>query len=164
MGLWSMLFRWWDGPTLGTALFTRSNGREVGRDGEGNVYFESADRARRWVIYAGENDSSRVPPEWHLWLHRTRDAAPTTAPLATRPWERPWRPNPTGTAAVELPRGALAAGGRRAAATADYRAWEPDGDHYMKQPDGDHYMKQPDGDHRIKQPDGDHSPPSPDAG
>jgi NADH:ubiquinone oxidoreductase subunit len=125
MGLFSMLFTWWDGPTLGTAMLTRKHGREVGRDGQGNIYYETADGARRWVIYAGENDSSRVPPEWHLWLHRTRDKAPTDAPLAVRPWEKPWRPNPTGTPLAEVPKGALARGGERARAAADYRAWTP---------------------------------------
>jgi NADH:ubiquinone oxidoreductase subunit len=126
MGLWSMLFKWWDGPTLGTALFTRCRGREVGRDALGNIYYETADGARRWVVYPGENDSSRVPPEWHGWLHRTRMAPPTDAPLPKRPWERPWRPNPTGTPLAELPKGALARGGARAKAAADYRAWTPD--------------------------------------
>ncbi|MFN7173812.1 MAG: NADH:ubiquinone oxidoreductase subunit NDUFA12 [Thermaurantiacus tibetensis] len=127
MGLLSMLFTWWRGPTLGTAMFTRSKGREVGRDGFGNVYYETADGSRRWVIYAGENDSSQVPPEWHLWLHRTRRDPPTTAPLTVRPWERAWRPNPTGTPFAERPAGALEAGGRRAPAKADYRAWTPEG-------------------------------------
>lgn len=126
MSLFSMLFRWWDGPTLGTAIFTRNHGRAVGQDGEGNRYYESRDGKRRWVIYAGENDSSRVPPEWHLWLHHTRAEPPTSAPLPQRPWERPWRPNPTGTPVRELPRGALARGGKRAPSAADYRAWTPD--------------------------------------
>jgi NADH:ubiquinone oxidoreductase subunit len=126
MSLFSMLFRWWDGPTLGTAIFTRRNGREVGRDADGNVYYQTADGSRRWVVYAGETDSSRVPPEWHLWLHHTRADPPTSVPLPQRQWERPWRRNPTGTAARELPRGALARGGQRAPSTADYRAWTPD--------------------------------------
>ncbi len=125
MGLFSLLFTWWNGQTLGTWLDTRLSGREVGRDGEGNRYFESGS-GRRWVVYAGEADPSRVPPEWHLWLHRTRDRPPTEVPLAVKPWERPWRPNPTGTPAAELPRGALARGGARAPTIADYRPWTPD--------------------------------------
>lgn len=125
MGLFRMLFTWWNGQTLGTWLDTRLAGREVGRDGDGNRYYQSRD-GRRWVVYAGETDSSRVPPEWHLWLHHTRANPPTEVPLPTKAWERPWRPNPTGTAAAELPRGALAAGGVRAPTTADYRPWTPD--------------------------------------
>jgi len=128
------IFTWWSGSTFGTWLMTVTRGREVGRDSEGNVYYTERDnragnragnRARRWVIYAIDNDSSRVPPEWHLWLHKTRRDPPNEAPLAVKAWERPWRPNPTGSDKAEIPRGALAAGGRRAAAAADYRAWQP---------------------------------------
>ncbi len=122
------LFTWWQGLTFGTWHTTRFHGREVGRDGDGNVYYEGksdADRRRRWVIYAGDNDSSRVPPEWHGWLHHSRAQAPTEAPLPIKAWERPWRPNPTGSDAAERPAGALLAGGKRAAAAADYRAWQP---------------------------------------
>ncbi|WP_448578995.1 NADH:ubiquinone oxidoreductase subunit NDUFA12 [Thermaurantiacus sp.] len=126
MSIFARIFGWWQGPTLGTALFTRSRGREVGRDSLGNIYYETADGKRRWVIYPGETDSSQVPPEWHLWLHHTRQEPPTARPLVTRAWERPWRPNPTGTTAREVPRGALEAGGRRAPAAADYRAWTPE--------------------------------------
>lgn len=126
MSILSKLLTWWNGPTLATALFTRAHGREVGRDSLGNIYYETADGSRRWVIYRGENDSSRVPPEWHLWLHRTRTTPPTKAPLPVRPWERPWRPNPTGTTLAERPPGALEAGGRRARTTADYRPWIPE--------------------------------------
>lgn len=126
MSLISRLLTWWRGPTLGTAMFTRSHGREVGRDALGNIYYETADGRRRWVIYPDENESSRVPPEWHLWLHHTRQSPPTEAPLPVRPWERPWRPNPTGTALAERPPGALEAGGHRARTTADYRAWTPE--------------------------------------
>lgn len=124
----SRAFTWWNGPTIGTALWTRRNGREAGRDGAGNIYYQTADGKRRWVIYAQGTDSSQVPPEWHLWLHRTRDAAPTDAPLTVRPWEQPWRPNPTGTAAAELPPGSLLAGGRRPRSAGDYGSWTPDGD------------------------------------
>jgi NADH:ubiquinone oxidoreductase subunit len=118
------IFTWWTGSTWGTWLNTVRNGREAGRDADGNVYY--ADKAgRRWVIYAVDTDSSRVPPEWHLWLHKTRMDAPTDVPLPVKAWERPWRPNPTGSDRAELPGGALAAGGRRAAAAADYRPWTP---------------------------------------
>jgi NADH:ubiquinone oxidoreductase subunit len=126
MGMFSTLFTWWNGATLGTWLNTRLSGRLVGEDADGNRYYTDKAGRRRWVIYAGETDSSRVPPEWHLWLHHSRAEPPSEVPLPAKAWEQPWRPNPTGTAAAELPQGALRAGGVRAAATADYRAWTPD--------------------------------------
>ena len=81
---------------------------------------------RRWVIYNGVPEASRVPPEWHLWLHKTSDLTPDQQPIPPRIWEKPWSPNPTGTAAAHLPSGALPAGGHRAKATGDYRAWTPE--------------------------------------
>ncbi|MFA7440961.1 MAG: NADH-ubiquinone oxidoreductase subunit NDUFA12 family protein [Sphingomonadaceae bacterium] len=119
------IFTWDSGSTLGTWLATR-RGTEVGQDGDGNRYYESRDGAKRWVIYAVDNDSSRVPPEWHGWLHRTRKSLPTETPLPVKAWEKPWRPNPTGTAHPDLPSGALAAGGVRQPSSADYRAWTPE--------------------------------------
>lgn len=119
------IFSWWSGKTFGTWLYTLRRGSEVGRDGDGNVYYEDPRSGRRWVIYAVDNDSSRVPPEWHVWLHKTRLEPPSEVPLVQRPWEKPWRPNPTGSAHTELPSGALAASGQRAPAAADYRPWTP---------------------------------------
>ena len=128
MGLFSSWFTWWHGPGLGTSLFTRRRGTEVGRDDAGNIYYRwaSPQGERRWVIYAGTPEATRVPPEWHLWLHKTRALPPTEEPLTTRIWERPWTPNATGTPAAHLPSGAIAKGGRRARATGDYRAWSPE--------------------------------------
>ncbi|HWL47496.1 MAG TPA: NADH:ubiquinone oxidoreductase subunit NDUFA12 [Sphingomonadaceae bacterium] len=130
MGLLKSIFTWWDGATIGTSFFTRRNGRKVGEDALGNVYFETKSGARgqprRWVIYNGANDASRVPPEWHGWLHGTLDDPPDRALPPARAWEKPALPNLTGTAAAYRPAGALERGGRRAAATGDYEAWTPD--------------------------------------
>ncbi len=123
------IFTWWTGSSFGTWLKTVFKGREVGRDADGNIYYETrAGKSgdRRWVIYAVDNDASRVPPEWHLWLHRTRADPPSEVPLPVKAWERPWRPNPTGSAMAERPKGSLATGTRRQGSAADYRAWSPD--------------------------------------
>lgn len=127
MGLFSNIFTWWHGPGIGTVLFTRS-GSEVGRDDQGNIYYRKGSGAteRRWVIYNGVPEASRIPPEWHLWMHKTTALPPSEAPLVPRVWERPWIPNQTGTVSAHVPSGSLDAGGRRAKATGDYRAWSPD--------------------------------------
>jgi NADH:ubiquinone oxidoreductase subunit len=77
MGFWSRTFTWWSGDTWGTKLFTWRFGDEVGRDDRGNVYYQSKkDPSRRWVVYPGDNDGSRVPPGWSLWLRGTIDRLP----------------------------------------------------------------------------------------
>ena len=128
MGLLSNIFTWWNGATIGTALFSRRNGVRVGADIAGNTYFQSKKpidgRTRRWVIYNGPNDASRVEPDWHGWLHNSTDVVPTDLPPA-RVWQKAPLPNLTGTAAAYRPAGALERGGNRAAATGDYEAWSP---------------------------------------
>jgi len=122
------IFTWWNGATIGTLLFSKLNGTRVGEDPLGNIYYEGGrgvdGRPRRWVIYSGSNDASRVPPEWHGWLHHSTDLTPDRLPAA-RPWQMEPLPNMTGTDAAHMPRGALQKGGHRAAATGDYEAWSP---------------------------------------
>ena len=131
MGIFSKLFTWWDGATIGTSLFSALNGEQVGTDVQGNKYFRSkkegpGGRERRWVIYEGANDASRVPSEWHGWLHGAFDDVPESRLPPARIWEADYTPNATGTGGAYLPQGALQRGGRRAAATGDYEAWSPD--------------------------------------
>jgi NADH:ubiquinone oxidoreductase subunit len=134
MGFFSKLFTWWDGATIGTALFSALNGEHVGTDAQGNEYFRakrkpaqgtSAGNERRWVMYNGPNDASRVPPEWHGWLHHSYDELPQSHLPPPKIWQVDYTPNATGTAAAYRPQGALERGGKRAAATGDYEAWSP---------------------------------------
>ena len=130
MGFFAKLFTWWDGATIGTALFSALNGEQVGTDGAGNAYFRSKKKTgapeKRWVIYQGANDASRVPAEWHGWLHGQYVELPESNLPPPRIWEADYEPNRTGSAAAYRPQGALERGGRRAPATGDYEAWTPD--------------------------------------
>src|SRR6218665_1925670 len=103
MGFFKNLFTWWDGATTGTALFSWKNGSKVGEDPLGNRYFEG--KGRRWVMYAGSNDVSRVPPEWYAWLTRQIDVVPDALPPAPK-FLRAATPNLTGTADAYRPTGA----------------------------------------------------------
>ena len=78
------------------------------------------------MIYHGANDASRVPPEWHGWLHHSYDELPESHLPPAKVWELDHTPNVTGTVRAYRPQGALERGGRRAAATGDYEAWSPD--------------------------------------
>ena len=136
MGILGKIFTWWDGATIGTSLWSSMNGEHVGTDAQGNKYYRAkkAEKAgqpfagmeRRWVIYAGSNDTSRVPSEWHGWLHHSYDELPESHLAPSKIWEADYEPNATGTVAAYRPAGALERGGRRAPATGDYEAWTPD--------------------------------------
>lgn len=126
------IFGWWDGATIGTLFTVGRRGELVGADEFGNRYYESRDRVsydgrrRRWVIYNGYAEASKVPPDWHGWLRYTFNEPPTVAPLPRRAWEKPHLPNLSGTPMAWRPQGSLAAEGRRPAATGDYEAWKPE--------------------------------------
>ena len=127
MGIFANAFTWWNGASWGTMITSRRNGEEVGRDDAGNVYFRHRkDPARRWVIYDGSNDSSRVPPGWNAWLRGTIDELPEAALPARRSFEQPPRPNLTGTREAYRPDGSMGGKGIRAPATGDYQAWTPE--------------------------------------
>ena len=126
MGFFGKIFTWWDGATVGTSLFTWRNGRKVGTDLHGNVYYQDKKGQRRWVIYNGPNDASRIPPDWYAWMHRMIEGLPDEAlPPAPKFLKTP-SPNRTGTPQAYRPSGALEAGGQRAAASGDYEAWTPE--------------------------------------
>jgi NADH:ubiquinone oxidoreductase subunit len=126
MGFFKNLFTWWEGATLGTALYTRRQGVKVGDDALGNVYYRSKNGSRRWVIYNGSNDASRIPPDWYSWIHRQIDGTPDESLPPAPKFLRPPTPNLTGTPLAYRPAGALERGGRRAAASGDYEAWTPE--------------------------------------
>jgi NADH:ubiquinone oxidoreductase subunit len=129
MGLLKSVFTWWEGATIGTSLGLRGK-TKIGEDSLGNIYYSGGKDpngiTRRWVIYNGPNDASRIPPEWFSWLHHQIDEAPDQALPPKREWEQPWEPNHTGTRLAYRPPGALEAGGNRVRSTGDYEAWTPD--------------------------------------
>ena len=81
-----MLNRW------GLLLFTKLFGQYIGTDGSNNIYYKTKNSApeKRWVIYNGIYDSSKIPAEWYSWLHFMLDSPPKKD-------TKIWIPNTTGT-------------------------------------------------------------------
>jgi len=134
LGFLSKIFTWWNGASAGAAWTIWRSGELVGEDQFGNRYYQErkggtgADgKTRRWVVYNGYADASRVPSDWHGWLHHTFDDAPAEAALPRRPWELDHEPNHTGTLRAYRPAGSLAFGSRRQRqeSSADYEPWTP---------------------------------------
>ncbi|HET7849748.1 MAG TPA: NADH:ubiquinone oxidoreductase subunit NDUFA12 [Pseudolabrys sp.] len=128
------LFTWWNTQTFGTQLWTWAYGEFVGEDEFGNRYYRTRGGKidpvlgfeRRWVIYNGYTEASTIPPSWHGWIHHIVDTPPTQEKYTARSWQKPHRPNLTGTPAALRPSGSTLAAGRRPRATGDYNAWVPD--------------------------------------
>lgn len=115
---------------LGTWITTRMYGKLVGEDAAGNRYYRSKrqplwGRERRWVDYRGCAEASKIPPEWHAWLHHLSPAPLTEAANRKRWWQKPHLPNLTGTPLAYRPKGHDLEGGHRARTTSDYEPWTP---------------------------------------
>lgn len=114
------------------SFVTLTRGKRVGEDQFGNTYFTGKAKPgykheRRWVIYNGEPEATKVPPEWHGWLHHQSDIIPSqTDQTFRRPWQKAHHENRTGTTLAYRPPGHILSGGKRDKATGDYQAWSPD--------------------------------------
>jgi NADH:ubiquinone oxidoreductase subunit len=118
------LLTWWNNQTLGTQIFTWRKGQKVGEDDQGNIFYQTRDSKRRWVIYNGECEASRISPDWHGWLHFTWNEPPATSALTHKSWEKPHQENLTGTALAYAPAGSI----RQPAPVdrKDYESWVPE--------------------------------------
>lgn len=127
------IFTWWNGATIGIRFTLGRRGVFIGKDELGNSYYEAKDtkdsydgRKRRYVVYNGYAEASKVSPDWHGWLHHTFEQPPTVEPLKRQSWERDHIPNLTGTVHAWRPQGSIARSGERQKATGDYEAWRPE--------------------------------------
>ena len=73
---------------------------KIGEDQFGNLYYSSNEKNylginKRYVYYKGLDESSKVPPIWHAWLHYLSDQIPADINLYN--WQKPYHPNLTGT-------------------------------------------------------------------
>ena len=115
---------WWNSQTLNTQFWTWRHGVRVGEDGAGNIFYQTKDGKRRWVIYGAEAEASQITPEWHGWLHHTWTEPPTELAVPRKAWEQPHKSNQTGTPGAYVPAGSLYRA--KPAPRSDYDAWRPE--------------------------------------
>ncbi len=82
------IFIWWNQETLGTKLKTIFSGKLVGVDSTGNKYYQNK-TGKRWVIYSGEIDASKIPGEWYSWMHFTNNRIENKHDLEKYNWQKP---------------------------------------------------------------------------
>lgn len=120
---------------IGTWLFTKLRGELVGEDLYGNRYYcerggrknvRNNGRQRRWVMYKGAPEGSKVPPVWHAWLHHTTAEPPVGKDGPLYAWQKVHMANMTGTPLAYRPPGSILKGGRRDKASGDYEPWRPE--------------------------------------
>ena len=126
MSLFSQLFTWWNGQTIGTRVYTARKGEYVGEDDRGNLFYQAESGKRRWVIYNGVAEASTVSPDWHGWLHHTYPEPPEDGQMPRQSWEKDHKPNLTGTDEAYHPPGSVLSASSRPRAGGDYEAWQPE--------------------------------------
>jgi len=86
---------------IGTIIYTWLYGKYIGEDEIGNKYYTNSNnlddkKTKRWVMFKGEIESSKIPPHWHAWLHKTVNAPPINYKHDYF-WQKDNKPNMTGT-------------------------------------------------------------------
>tara|TARA_B100001121_G_scaffold300675_1_gene310773 strand:+ start:2072 stop:2434 length:363 start_codon:yes stop_codon:yes gene_type:complete len=91
------ILTWWNRQTLGTRLQTIFFGNFVGEDEFGNKYYENKKRKKRWVIYKGEIEATKIPVDWYSWIHFIKNKIEETHELKKYDWQKKHLSNQTGT-------------------------------------------------------------------
>jgi len=100
-----IIFTWWNKQTIGTFIYTLFTGKFAGYDEFGNKYYYNS-KNKRWVIYKNRVESTKIPPEWHMWIHFLSKNAPTSS-LNKFNWQKKYEENLTGTSKAYRPEGSL---------------------------------------------------------
>ena len=105
INLFKQVFIWWNRQTIGTFVYTLFTGKFVGNDEFGNKYYTNK-KKKRWVIYKNEVEASKIPPEWHSWIHFLTHEIPSQD-MQKFLWQKKHVENLTGTNKAYRPEGSL---------------------------------------------------------
>ena len=100
--LFKEIFTWWNHQTFGTRLTIFFFGKFVGSDVYENKYYETK-KGKRFIIYNGEVDASKIPSEWYSWMHFTPNRIEKKHELQKYEWQKPHQSNLTGTEEAYYP-------------------------------------------------------------
>ena len=90
------IFTWWNHQTLGTRINTILFGKFAGKDQFGNKYYQNK-YGKRWVIYNGEVEATKIPNEWYSWMHYTNNKIENLHEVKKYNWQKEHMPNQTGS-------------------------------------------------------------------
>ena len=105
INFFKQIFIWWNRQTMGTFFYTLFTGKFVGNDEFGNRYYTNK-KGKRWVIYKDEVEASKIPSEWHQWIHFIKHQSPTKD-ITKFSWQKKHSENLTGTNKAYKPEGSL---------------------------------------------------------
>ena len=112
MSFLKQIFTWWHKQTLGTFVYTLLAGKFVGEDEFGNKYYSNSKGKKRWVIYKDRVESSKIPAEWHMWIHFLTNKIPSNESRRFK-WQKKHQENLTGTKKAHKPTGSLSSDSKK---------------------------------------------------
>ena len=116
--------------SLGIKIYTWFKGNLVGSDELGNKYYCSSKdfknlEAKRWVIFNGDIEASKIPPHWHAWLHKSKYEPPINYSHKYS-WQKDHKQNMTGTKNAHFPpSNPLSKDYKTDQIKPDYESWSP---------------------------------------
>ena len=57
-------------------ILIRFSSNLIGEDQYGNKYYSQKKTDKRFVIFNGKVEASKIPPMWHAWLHKITSKPP----------------------------------------------------------------------------------------
>ena len=120
MNFLKQIFIWWHRQTIGTFIYTLFKGKFAGSDNFGNKYYFNS-KGKRWVIYKNNVESSKIPPEWHLWIHFLTKNKPSEN-IKKFSWQKQHQENLTGTKKAYKPAGSLSSDSKKS--IKKYETWK----------------------------------------
>ncbi len=98
-------------------LFIKLFSKKIGNDEFGNAYYENSEK-RRFIVYKGCPEPSKIPAQWHGWIHYNTDVAPVNIKTNKFSWQKIHLPNLTGTKHAYKPKDTIGKAKR-------YQSWQP---------------------------------------
>ena len=115
------IFTWWHKQTVGTFIYTLLTGKFAGKDQFGNKYYFNS-KGKRWVVYKNSVESTKIPPDWHSWIHFLTQNKPTNK-VNKFSWQKNHEENMTGTKDAYRPDGSLISD--KKINNKKYETWKP---------------------------------------
>ena len=103
-----------------TNFLIKRSSNLIGKDEFGNEYFEHKKNNKRFILYNGQAEASKIPPNWHGWMHYTTDKKPTNKTSRKYSWQKTPIPNLTGTKNSYSPKNK-----ESSKSSSNYQSWNP---------------------------------------
>ena len=68
-------------------LLIKLTSKKIGIDEFGNQYYLSKTN-KRFIIYNGIAEPTKIPPEWHVWIHYLTDQTPVLINTNRYSWQK----------------------------------------------------------------------------